>query len=53
MGRPFPLDKADEHFTRLREWGFTMFTLFFGGNDFAPKTKVNGEPVQEFLQRHC
>jgi len=30
----------------------TMFTLFFGGNDFTPKTKVNGEPVQEFLQRH-
>lgn len=30
----------------------TMFTLFFGGNDFAPETKVDGEPVQEFLQRH-
>lgn len=30
----------------------TMFTLFFGGNDFAPKTKVNDEPIQEFLQRH-
>jgi hypothetical protein len=30
----------------------TMFTLFFGGNDFAPLTKVDGEPVQEFLQRH-
>ena len=30
----------------------TMFTLFFGGNDFAPNTKVEGEPVQEYLQRH-
>ncbi len=30
----------------------TMFTLFFGGNDFAPETRVAGEPVQEFLQRH-
>ena len=30
----------------------TMFTLFFGGNDFAPKTTVNGEPFQEYLQRH-
>jgi hypothetical protein len=30
----------------------TMFTLFFGGNDFAPNTKVDGEPVQEYLQRH-
>ncbi len=30
----------------------TMFTLFFGGNDFAPLRKIDGEPVQEFLQRH-
>ncbi len=30
----------------------TMFTLFFGGNDFAPKLRVEGEPVQEYLQRH-
>jgi len=30
----------------------TMFTLFFGGNDFAPQTLVEGEPVQEYLQRH-
>jgi len=28
----------------------TMFTLFFGGNDFAPDIEVGGEPVQEFLQ---
>lgn len=30
----------------------TMFTLFFGGNDFAPATKVAGEPIQDYLQRH-
>lgn len=30
----------------------TMFTLFYGGNHFAPNTKVNDEPVQEYLQRH-
>ena len=30
----------------------TMFTLFFGGSDFAPRTTVQGEPVQEYLQRH-
>ena len=30
----------------------TMFTLFFGGDDFAPRTEVDGEPVQAFLQRH-
>ena len=30
----------------------TMFSLFFGGNDFAPETKVDGVPVQDYLQRH-
>ena len=30
----------------------TMFTLFFGGNNFAPNTKIEGEPAQEYLQRH-
>jgi hypothetical protein len=30
----------------------TMFSLFFGGNDFAPRTLVDGEPVQDYLQRH-
>jgi len=30
----------------------TMFTLFFAGSDFAPRTKIMGEPAQEFLQRH-
>jgi hypothetical protein len=30
----------------------TMFTLFFGGNDFAPNTRVQDEPVQDYLQRH-
>ena len=28
----------------------TMFTLFFGGNDFAPRTTVKGQPIQDFLQ---
>lgn len=30
----------------------TMFTLFFAGSDFAPQTKVNGLPVQDYLQNH-
>ncbi len=30
----------------------TLFTLFFGGNDFAPKTLVDGQPIQDFLQQH-
>jgi hypothetical protein len=30
----------------------SMWTLFFGGNDFAPQTRIEGEPAQEYLQRH-
>jgi len=30
--------------------GATMWTLFYAGNDFAPKTEIQGEPAQEFLQ---
>ena len=30
----------------------TMFTLFFGGDIFAPKAKYQGESIQNFLQRH-
>lgn len=30
----------------------TMFTLFFGGDDFAPQTRIAGEPIQGYLQRH-
>jgi hypothetical protein len=30
----------------------TMFTLFFGGSRFAPATRIDGEPAQEYLQRH-
>ncbi|MDO8847126.1 MAG: cellulase family glycosylhydrolase [Coriobacteriia bacterium] len=27
VGRPFPLEEADEHFGRLRHWGFTFLRL--------------------------
>ena len=30
----------------------SMFTLFFAGNDFAPQAKVDGLPVQKYLQSH-
>ena len=30
----------------------TMFTLFFGGDDFAPGIEIEGMPVQHFLQDH-
>ncbi len=28
----------------------TMFTLFFGGNDFAPHLKIEGQTAQDYLQ---
>jgi hypothetical protein len=49
-GDPFPRMIWPTNYTKLA--AATMFTLFFGGNNFAPRTKVDGEPVQEFLQRH-
>jgi hypothetical protein len=30
----------------------TMWTLFFGGDRFAPQTRVEGVPIQRFLQDH-
>jgi hypothetical protein len=30
----------------------TMFTLFFGGDSFAPRRYVGDETIQSFLQRH-
>lgn len=49
-GDPFPQMIWPTNGSKLA--AATMFTLFFAGNDFAPQTKINGEPVQEFLQRH-
>jgi len=49
-GDPFPRMIWPTNYSKFA--AATMFTLFFGGNDFAPRTKVDGEPVQEFLQRH-
>jgi hypothetical protein len=49
-GDPFPRMIWPTNYTKLA--AATMFTLFFGGNDFAPQTMVDGEPVQEYLQRH-
>lgn len=49
-GDPFPHMIWPTNGSRLA--AATMFTLFFAGNDFAPQTLVDGEPIQEFLQRH-
>lgn len=49
----------EEHFPKMvwnsnnaRLAAGTMWTLFFAGNDFAPKTHIDGVPVQEYLQSH-
>jgi hypothetical protein len=36
----------------LRYANATMWTLFFGGNQFAPLIEVDGQKVQDFLQNH-
>lgn len=49
-GDPFPRMIWPTNATKLA--AATMFTLFFAGNDFAPETKIDGEPAQDYLQRH-
>lgn len=49
-GDPFPPMIWPTNGSRLA--AATMLTLFFGGNDFAPHTLIEGEPAQEYLQRH-
>lgn len=50
QGRRPPLLIWATNYARLAP--ATMFTLFWAGNDFAPATKINGVPAQEFLQQH-
>ena len=39
VGRPFPLDEAHEHFSRLRRWGFTFSKCNEYRSLFATKYK--------------
>ncbi|TYQ15182.1 UNVERIFIED_CONTAM: Endoglucanase [Acetivibrio alkalicellulosi] len=49
-GDPFPHLIWPTNYTKLA--AATMFTLFFGGDVFAPKTKIRGQSTKEFLQTH-
>lgn len=49
-GDPFPRMIWPTNYSKLGAG--TMFTLFFGGNDFAPGFNIEGVPAQEYLQSH-
>ncbi|NIS81124.1 MAG: cellulase family glycosylhydrolase [Anaerolineales bacterium] len=49
-GDPFPKVIWPSNSSKLA--AATMFTLFFGGDDFAPASEVEGEQVGSYLQRH-
>jgi hypothetical protein len=49
-GDPFPRMIWYTNYYKLS--AATMFTLFYGGKDFAPDLKVEGENIQEYLQSH-
>ena len=48
-GDPFPRMVWPTNASKLA--AATMFTLFFAGNDFAPNTRVDSIPIQDYLQR--
>ncbi|MBN1231045.1 MAG: cellulase family glycosylhydrolase [Anaerolineales bacterium] len=50
IGDPYPRMIWPSNYTKFAN--ATLWTLFFGGNDFAPKTRIDGVPVQEYLQDH-
>jgi hypothetical protein len=49
-GDPFPRMIWPTNANKLA--AATMFTLFFGGRLFAPHCTVEGENIQDYLQRH-
>lgn len=49
-GDPFPRMIWPTNYSKLGAG--TMFTLFFAGRDFAPKTQVDGISIQDYLQSH-
>lgn len=50
LGEAYPRMIWSAGYNRLA--AATMFTLFFGGDAFAPGIEVEGLPIQEYLQGH-
>ena len=49
-GDPFPRMIWPTNYNKLA--AATMFTLFFGGDKYAPLTSIDGVPIQQYLQQH-
>jgi hypothetical protein len=49
-GDPFPKMIWPTNYSKLA--AATMFTLFFGGKNFAPETKADSVNIQDYLQDH-
>ena len=49
-GDPFPRMVWPSNASKLA--CATLFSLFFAGNDFAPQTRVDDQPIQDYLQGH-
>ena len=49
-GDPFPKMHWLANYSKLAT--ATMFTLFFAGADFAPKMRIDGVSIQDYLQQH-
>lgn len=49
-GDPFPRMIWPTNYNKLG--AATLFTLFLGGDDFAPGTKIDGMSAQKYLQDH-
>ncbi len=49
-GDPFPRMIWPTNYNKLA--AATMFTLFFGGNDFAPHATIDSMSIQNYLQSH-